>query len=291
MLIFAQYRAPVDAIIYAGLVLKFFNKIKFVAAMGGVGYIFASNSIEARVLRPLVVVCLRLALRKKGAVLILQNNDNIRTITDYGIANKVDIRLIRGAGVEIEKFFLTHIPEGVPLVVLPARLLVDKGVLEFVSVARRIKNNSVKARFVLVGDIDLHNPAAVSQAQIDSWVSEGVVEHWGRCENMMSVYSQATVICLPSHHEGLPKVLLEAMSCGRPTVAFDVPGCREVVRHRVNGLLLRFGDLSALEDAITLLITDRQLCVRMGAAGREIIEKEFSDKIVNFNTFSVWEEA
>ena len=96
---------------------------------------------------------------------------------------------------------------------------------------------------------------------------------------MMSVYSQATVICLPSHHEGLPKVLLEAMSCGRPTVAFDVPGCREVVRHRVNGLLLRFGDLSALEDAITLLINDRQLCERMGLLVEKLLRKNFPIKL------------
>ena len=198
---------------------------------------------------------------------------------------------MRGAGVEIEKYCPSPIPQGVPMIILPARMLWDKGVAEFVRVARRIKARGVDARFTLVGDIDQHNPASVTQYQIDQWVEEGVVEQWGRRDDMDTVYPQASIVCLPSYNEGMPKVLLEAASCARPIVTFDVSGCREIVSDCVNGFLVNFGDETALETAIVTLIKDRSLCKKMGVNGRKIVEQEFSGEMINAQTFGIWNEA
>ena len=278
-------------VIYAGLALKFFKPVRFVAALGGVGFIFTARSVKASILKPLVKFYLKFALRGRNTALILQNKDNIQTISNLNIISENRIRLVRGAGVEIEKYCPSPIPKGVPMIILPARMLWDKGVAEFVRVARRIKAPGVNARFTLVGDIDQHNPASVTQHQIDQWVEEGVVEQWGRRDDMDTVYSQASIVCLPSYNEGLPKVLLEAASCARPIVAFDVSGCREIVCDGVNGFLINFGDETALETAIVTLIKDKSLCKKMGVNGREIVEQEFSGEMINAQTFAIWNEA
>ena len=278
-------------VIYAGLALKLFKPVRFVAALGGVGFIFTARSVKASILKPLVKFYLKFALRGRNTALILQNKDNIQTISNLNIISENRIRLVRGAGVEIEKYCPSPIPKGVPMIILPARMLWDKGVAEFVRVARRIKAQGVTARFTLVGDIDQHNPASVTQHQIDQWVAEGVVEQWGRRDDMDTVYPQASIVCLPSYNEGMPKVLLEAASCARPIVAFDVSGCREIVRDGVNGFLVNFGDETALETAIVTLIKDRSLCKKMGVNGREIVEQEFSGEMINAQTFGIWNEA
>ena len=278
-------------VIYAGLAMKFSKKAKFVAALGGVGFIFTSKNIKAKILKPIVKLFLRFVLRAQTSELILQNIDNVQFIVDLSIVDENRISLIKGAGVEIGKFQPSLIPKGPPLVILPARMLWDKGVAEFVRVAGRINARYIEARFVLVGDIDSHNPASITQSQVDRWVQQGAVEHWSRRDDMDQIYQQASIVCLPSYHEGLPKVLLEAASCARPTVAFNIPGCREVVRDGINGFLVSFGDEVALEKAIVTLISDRSLCVKMGAKGREIVEQEFSSEIINMQTFAIWNKA
>lgn len=278
-------------VIYAGFAMKFSKKAKFVAALGGVGFIFTGKNIKANLLKPIVKLCLRFVLWDPTSKLILQNTDNVQTIVNSRIVDKNRITLIKGAGVEIGKFQPSLIPKGPPMVILPARMLWDKGVAEFVRVAGRIKARDIEARFVLVGDVDSHNPASIMQSQVDEWVQQGAIEHWGRRDDMDQIYQQASIVCLPSYNEGLPKVLLEAASCARPTVAFNVSGCREIVRDGINGFLVSFGDETALEKAIVTLIKDRSLCAKMGAKGREIVEQAFSGEIINAQTFAIWNEA
>ena len=278
-------------VIYAGLAMRFSKKVQFVAALGGVGFIFTSRNLKAYLLKPLVKLFLRFVLEGSKSILILQNKDDVKSIEGFGIVDKSRIKLIKGAGVEIEKFKPSPSPKGAPLVILPARILWDKGVAEFVGVAGRIKKRNIKARFVLVGDIDSHNPSSITQSQVDQWAQQGAVEHWNRRDDMDQIYKQASIVCLPSYNEGLPKVLLEAASCARPTVAFNVPGCREIVRDGINGFLVSFGNETALERAIVTLINDRSLRAKMGAKGRKIVEQEFSGDIINAQTFAIWNEA
>ncbi|MDC3287304.1 glycosyltransferase, partial [Alphaproteobacteria bacterium] len=209
-------------VIYSGLVCKIFKNIQFVATMGGIGFVFTSHKIKAKILRFPVKILLRWVLKNSKSKLILQNKDNIKNFEEHRIVPPNQIILIRGSGVEIDKFVPSALPKGVPIVILPARLLKDKGVYEFVQVALCIKLAGIIARFILVGDIDNDNPETLTTSQIKQWVDLEIIEHWGRIENMCEVYQQATIVCLPSYAEGLPKALLEAASCCRPLVAFDV---------------------------------------------------------------------
>lgn len=278
-------------LIYSGIAIKFYNKkIGFTGNLGGLGYVFTSKSIKATLLRPLVKLLLKISLTGRRTKLILQNNDNIKVIKELNIVKGDDIRLVRGAGVEIDKFLPTPIPQTIPKIILPARLLWDKGIGEFIRVASKIKSRKIKALFQIVGDVDPHNPLSIPQSQINQWVGSGVVMHLGRKHDMNAIYKNASIICLPSYNEGLPKALLEGASCGKPLVAFDVPGCREIVIDNLNGILVKFGDETRLEKALVSLIKNKKLCEKMGKKGREIVEINFSDKVINAQTLNIWKE-
>lgn len=278
-------------ILYAGIVAKIAYACPRVNAMGGIGYIFSSNSIKARLLRILISPFLSWVINDIKTRFILQNDDDVALLTKLDIAKPKITRLVRGSGVEIDIFRPSVMPKGTPLVILPARLLWDKGVAEFVRVAARIMAKGINARFVLVGDPDLKNSASIRESLVQKWVKSGAVERWRRRDDMANVYPLSTIVCLPSYREGLPKALLEGASCARPVVAFDVPGCREIVRNGINGFLIPLGDEDGLERALIELIKDVKLCKIMGNAGRKIVEDEFSHEIVAAETFTIWEEV
>ncbi|MCP9447176.1 MAG: glycosyltransferase, partial [Nitrospira sp.] len=167
-------------------------------------------------------------------------------------------------------------------------LLWAKGVGEFVAAARVLRG---RARFVLVGAPDPDNPASVAEADLQGWLREGVIEWWGPRDDMPATLNQAHIVCLPSYREGLPKVLLEAMACGRACITTDAPGCREAVRHEDNGLLVPVKDAAALVAAIERLLKDDELRRRMGARGRERAVTEFSEARVIEATLAVYREA
>jgi glycosyltransferase involved in cell wall biosynthesis len=177
------------------------------------------------------------------------------------------------------------------VIVLPARLLWDKGVGEFVEAARLLRSRGVEARFVLVGDPDPANPASISAAQIADWVQDGVVEHMGWMNDMPGVFAHAHIVCLPSYREGLPKALIEAAAAGRPIVTTDVPGCREVVEDGVHGLCVAPRDANALASALARLIADPALRARMGAAARKRAETEFGLAAVIAQTLALYREV
>ena len=146
---------------------------------------------------------------------------------------------------------------------------------------------------MIVGDTDQQNPANIPNTTIKHWTDAGVVEHWQRVshEEMPEIYKKASIVCLPSYREGLPKVLLEAASSARPIVAFDVAGCRDAVRSGVNGTLVPFKSVDSLQAAIWDLMLDRQKCTEMGKQGRCLVEQQFSSDIINDYTFKIWKEV
>jgi glycosyltransferase involved in cell wall biosynthesis len=278
-------------VLYAAIACRLTGVEARVFALGGVGFVFSSQKFLARLLRPLLVLAFRWVLGGEHSRLILQNPDDLKTIVTKKVLDAKHIRLIRGAGVDTEMFSPKGEAHAVPLVVLPARMLWDKGVGEFVASARVLLAKEIAARFVLVGEPDTHNPECVSVHQIEAWVAEGVVEWWGHRNDMPDVLNQAAVVCLPSYREGLPKSLLEAASCARPIVAFDVPGCREVAVDGVNGFLVPFNDVGALATALEKLLGDADLRHRMGAVGRELVMREFSQEKVAAETLKIWAEV
>lgn len=254
-----------------------------VSAIAGLGYAFTGGRSGwlGFVLRGLLKAALA-----RGMV-VVQNPDDFDAVVGLGVERE-RIHLIPGAGVDVERFSPRPEPDGRPVVMLASRLLWDKGVGEFVAAARMLAG---RARFVLVGAPDPGNPASLSEAEVRRWVEEGVIEWWGVRDNMPEVLGKAHLVCLPSYREGLPKVLLEAMACGRAVVTTDAPGCRDCVRDGDNGLLVPVGDAGALAAAIRRLLDDPDLRRRMGARGRERAVNEFAQAIVIETTLALYRNA
>jgi glycosyltransferase involved in cell wall biosynthesis len=263
---------------------------RVVNALAGMGYVFASDEVKALAFRFAIRLALRIFLKRGRSCLILQNEDDVRMLTSANIVKAEDVVLIRGSGVDIEIFLPSDEPEGTPVVSLISRMLSDKGVAEFVEAARRLKDKHIEARFVMVGDTDRHNPAAIKIEQLVAWDKEGVIEWWGQRDDIPEVLAQSHIVCLPSYREGLPKVLLEAAACGRPIVTSDTAGCREVVIHGKNGFLVPVRNVLKLANTLELLIKNPQMRRDMGACGREMVIREFAVQKVVAETLTVYQE-
>jgi glycosyltransferase involved in cell wall biosynthesis len=284
------HAVAVKPVVYAALACRFSGVKARVSALGGLGFIFSSSKKSARFLRPFIVSLFRFALGGKKSLLILQNPDDSTLLLSAGVISKKQMRLIRGAGVDTDAFAPARNPAKNPMIILPARMLWDKGVGEFVDAARHIRAQKPNVRFVLVGTPDDQNPESVPFEQLSKWNEEGVIEWWGRMDNMPAVYRQSSIVCFPSYREGLPKSLLEAASCGLPIVTYDVPGCREVVKDQVNGFLVPLWDSQRMIKALMELLDNPDLCAQMGKAGREMVLNEFSQELVADQTMKVWDE-
>ena len=278
-------------ILYTALQLKRKNTYANIYALGGLGFVFSSSKLKAQILRFLLVVILRWVLGGERVRVILQNPDDFNLLLRLKVITNDKTRLIRGVGVDTSLFSPSPKLHDKPIVLLPARILWDKGIADFVAIANRMKSYEVNVRFVLVGDPDPHNPESVSILQLEEWLEKGVVEWWGHKKEMQNIYQQAAIVCLPSYREGLPKSLLEAASCALPIVTYDVPGCREVVIDGINGFLVPLKDENALLNAIKKLLDDASLCNKFGQAGRELVIREFSQQKIASETKQIWEEV
>ncbi|MFQ5773404.1 MAG: glycosyltransferase family 4 protein [Kiloniellaceae bacterium] len=282
------HQVTVKPVLYGGLAARLAGVPAVVNAVSGLGYVFVDRGWKAGVLRSAIKAAYRIALAQRNGRVIFQNLDDREEFAAQGLVNPDASVLIKGSGVDLARFAPKPEPEGVPLVMLASRMLRDKGVGEFVEAARVLRKKGARARFVLVGDTDAGNPAAIARDRLKAWRREGVVEWWGHREDMPGVLAQAHVVCLPSYREGLPKILIEAAACGRPIVASDVPGCREIARAGDNALSVPIRDAEALARAIERLIADPDLRRRMGARGRSIAEAEFSVARVVRETLAVY---
>jgi len=256
----------------------------------GMGFVFSSRSRLATILRPLVRAALRALLNPPGSRVVFENPDDLESAARRRLVRREDAVLIRGAGVDTERFRPTPEPAGTPTVVLIARMLWDKGVGEYVEAGRLLKAKGVGASLILVGAPDARNPAAISEAQLRAWHEEGIVQWLGYRADIAEILAHCHIVCLPSYREGLPKCLLEAMAAGRPIVATDVPGCREAVRNGDNGLLVPSRDTEALAGALEALIGDPLLRRRYGDRGRRRAETEFATRVVNEATLGLYQE-
>lgn len=284
------HQVALKPILLGGLAARISGINRVVNAVVGGGYLFTSPSRVVRAIRPLMNLALKLMLNPQGSRVIFENQDDL---SDFVIARQVreaDAVLIRGAGVDADLFQPRSVCRPVPLVVVPARLLWDKGLGEFVAAARQLRAQGIQARFALVGDQDPENRASIDPAVLDEWKAEGVVELWGFRRDMPQVLAEADIVCLPSYREGLPKALLEAMAAGLPCVTADVPGCREAVRDGENGWLVPPRDSKALAQALRLLIENPDLRNQMGQRGREMVLAEFASPIICRQTLQVYEK-
>jgi len=284
------HQVALKPVLYGSVAAKVAGVKRVVNAPVGMGYIFISSTLKARLLRLPVKAWLRLFLSPRGGRVIFENSDDLKALVAGRYVRAAQAVLIRGAGIDLQSFTPRPEPEGEPVVILTARMLLDKGVGEFVEAARLIKATGVKARFLLVGAPDPLNHATIDESVLRQWHEEGVVEWLGHRADIPRLLEQSHIVCLPSYREGLPKSLLEALAASRPVVTTDVQGCREVVADGVNGLLVPVRDSKALARALAALIGDAPRRVAMGQAGRARAEKEFSQERVISETLAVYAE-
>ena len=261
-----------------------------VNAVTGLGTALMADGVKSRLARPLLRSALGWALRRSRSHTIVQNPDNARFVESLGVPRE-RISLVRGAGVDIRWFRPQPEPEGPVRVTMVSRLLRDKGVREFVDAAALVRDARDDVVFTLVGTPDEGNPSSVSSRQVRSWADAGLLEWWGYREDVADVLARSHIAVLPSYGEGMPKTLLEAAACARPIVATDVPGCRDVVRHGANGLLVPARDARALADAVMALADDPPRRAAMGAEGRRRAEEEFAAARIHRETLEVYERA
>ena len=273
-----------------------------VNAAAGMGYVFTSNAPRALILRPVIRRLFRYALDGDGARLILQNPDDVEMFVRAGLVTPELVRLIPGSGVDCRRFVPAEYASGAQAhptaegheprfrVVLPARLLWDKGLAEYVEASRLLRARGVAVDFLLAGEPDPGNPAAVAEHVVRGWVNDGLVQWLGHVTDMPALFHSVDAVVLPSYREGLPKGLIEAAACALPLVTTDVPGCREVVSHEEDGLLVPMKDAPALADAIARLAHDPALCQRLGQAARRKALSQFDERTVVERTLAVYRE-
>jgi glycosyltransferase involved in cell wall biosynthesis len=260
----------IKPVLVGGLAARLAHVPAVVVAVSGLGSVFTAQGARAKLRRWMVGLMYRAALAHRNLRVIFQNPNDLQSLSKVAAIRKSCMAMIKGSGVDLRHFAPEPLRGGIPVVVLPARILLDKGVLEFVQAARMLAQRRCRARFALVGNLDPANPTSVTQARLDAWVAEGVVEWWGQRLDMPEVMASSQLVVLPSYGEGLPKVLLEAAACGRAVVTTDVPGCRDAITRDVTGLLVPVRNSMALADAIETLINDPARCRNMGEAGRAL---------------------
>lgn len=264
--------------IYSTLAARFFN-IPVINNIAGLGYIFISETISSKIARLLYRCSQRYASK-----IFFQNDDDRKLFLDSGIACSQIAERIPGSGADLSRFSLSPAKDdSVVRFLLIARMLYDKGIEYYVEAARILKRkygNSVEFR--LLGFLDVSNPSAVSKAQMQSWVDEGIVSYLGVSDKVEDEIAQVDCMVLPSfYREGVPKSLLEAGAMGKPIVTTDNVGCRETVDDGINGFLCEPRSTSSLVVALDkMILMTHQQRLTMGEASRRKIETEFDERIV-----------
>jgi glycosyltransferase involved in cell wall biosynthesis len=266
-------------VIYAGLAARFVSGADLFAMISGLGYVFSGRSLHQRLLAIPTRLLYRASFARYERV-FFQNRDDQRLFVELGMLKASrQAMVVEGDGVDLQAFAPVSCP-GNSSFLLIARLLIDKGIREFVEAARLVKRERPRARFVLVGWFDA-NPAAISREEVEGWVAEGVIEFPGFASDVRPHIAGCDVYVLPSYREGMPRTIVEAMSMARPVITTDAPGCRDAVTDGVNGYVVPTRDAPALAAAMLRILESPQELRRMGERSREIAERRFGFERIN----------
>lgn len=266
--------------IYSSLACRILG-IPCVSTVTGLGYSFLKSGF----LQKLTIFLYKVSL-KKNNVVVFQNQDDLDLFVSKNIISHDKAILIEGSGIDTEKFIPRENTNESRsnrnfIFLLCGRMLKDKGIVEFVEASQIVKQQFPSTRFQLLGPVDVLNPACISESELNSWYKEKRIEYLGERSDVISVLEDADCVVLPSYREGLPKSLLEAMSCGKPVIATDIPGCRSVVLDNKNGFLVPVKNPHILaEKMIEMINLDFATRTKMGQVGRTLVLEKFDQKII-----------
>ena len=245
----------------------------------GMGAVFTGN-LGLGLLRAILTNAFRLLMRRNNTRVIVQNDDDQAQLAALGIGRPSRTTKICGSGVDTTTFQPSPEPPGPVTVTMVSRLLWDKGIGELVSTAKLLKERGCAVKIQVVGSPDPQNPQSVDEETLQNWKNEGIVDFLGYRTDIATIWAGSHIAILPSYREGLPKSLLEAASCGKPLIATDVPGCRELVKDGENGLLVPVKNTVLLADAIEKLVNDLDLRSQLGDRARVDVEMRYADTVV-----------
>jgi glycosyltransferase involved in cell wall biosynthesis len=277
----------IKPVIYGTLAAWLAKVPKRYALLPGLGYAFTQvEQTEQRTLFQKLVHSMYKQALSKATKVFFQNPDDLNLFKKLNLLKpSTPAVVVNGSGVDVANFSVLPFPrddlgEIKPSFLLIARLLKDKGLIEYVEAAKIIKEQYPTAEFHLVGWID-ENPAAIDQTQLDDWVAAGVVTYWGKLDDVRPAIAASSIYVLPSYREGTSRSVLEAMAMGRPIITTDAPGCRETVVEGANGYLVPVKSVKELAAAMEKLLTNPELITVMGEASRRLTEDKFDVHKVN----------
>lgn len=278
----------IKPVIYGSLAARILGVPAVVNSITGLGYLFVNPGKFAALLRIMAKPFYRIALSTPHSRVIFQNQRDRDLFVGQELVSTDRTLIIPGSGVDPGQFKPSIEPPGKPVVLMASRMLWDKGVGELVEAARLLRQRSIVGKIVLVGGTDEGNPASVSSSQLRKWQDESIIEWLGHRDDMPGIMASAHIVVLPSYGEGLPKVLIEAGAAGKPVVATDVQGCRDIIQHGVNGLLVPPKNAVALAEALNQLIDDAELREKMGVEARKLILESYTNDHINRQTLELY---
>jgi len=272
----------IKPVIWGGIASRLFNS-DFYALITGAGFAFQGSTPGRKLLTKLVTFLYRVALKKSKSV-VFQNKDNRDTFIKKGIVPRRKTYIVNGSGVDIKKYSVASFPKTHVRFLCIARLLSEKGLREYAAAARAVKKKFPNVEFDLVGSED-SSPDAILLKEVESW--SDYVNYNGQIDDVRSCIEKSHVYVLPSHHEGLPRSTLEAMSMGRPIITTNAVGCKETVKEGVNGFMVSVGSTGKLIEKMIWYIQNKDKIQNMGKESRNIVEEKFDVRKVNENMLRI----
>ncbi len=284
------FNFSIKPVIYGALAARLAGAGNIYSMITGLGHLFMEESTKYKLIRSIVSPLYRLALRWNTAV-FFQNPDDKQLFVDLGLIDGAKGHAINGTGIDLEQFRPVADAPVAGTFILVSRLLWSKGIEEYVNAARLLKKKYPAAEFQLLGPFD-DNPASIHASDIDKWQQEGVIRYLGVADDVRPYLARASVFVLPTNYrEGRPRAILEAMSCGKPVITTDTPGCRQTVNHGENGLLVRTEDVDALAGAMEQFLVNQDAVRKMGLRSRELAEEHYDVSRVNDSILAIMTEA
>ena len=269
------------------------NKLKIIVSITGLGSIFLSKKIKVKLFKLLIVCFLFINFKKNNIKIIVQNKDDYNFCLYKLHCNLKKLFIIRGSGVNIKHFEVHKEPKSPPIILTyVGRLIKDKGIEVLINAFEKVSKNNKNIKLLIAGKIDYLNPSAITENYLNIKLNENKNIIWlGEVLEIKKLWQRSHIAVLASRREGLPKSLLEAAASGKPIIATDVPGCREIAINGVNAITFPLDDEEELIKAIRILSENDKMRIKYGLKSREIVEKDMSEEIIINKTISIYKNS
>jgi glycosyltransferase involved in cell wall biosynthesis len=283
--------ASPKSLILGGLAARIFNKAGIVLSISGLGYLFTENNLKTKFLSNLFIIILKFIIKKKESILIVQNKDDYKLFYKNLRINKEKIKLIKGSGVNINKFYPPK-DRKENYILFPGRLLLNKGILEYYESAKIVNRKFKNWKFLIAGASDYKSPVLIKKNKLKEILSKKFIKYLGHVDyqEMPELFSKVSIICLPSYREGMPMVLQEGASSGIPIITTNETGCKEVIINNRTGFLVEKGSVNRLAKKLIELISNVSLRKKFGKNARKFAIKNFNESLIVNQNINIYKK-